>query len=244
MLVPGTTLLYSSRSFTRSISARLSPVELICVSHSINLKVTRRRGSGIISTANMDRTTSAVALVEPESQPSGVQLVNTDRTNKMTDPMDLVALAEQVQKGDDFVKAVAGNKLMLIAEQIRHLQDKARQVLEEAKRDADLHHAACNIKKRPGHMYYLYLRDSGQRYFSILSPDEWGSSCPHEFIGAYRLEYDMTWTLAKDFERRGEEYKIVHQILSKHASLEYFPDSKMEGMVKDGVIPDKPSSGE
>ncbi|PIK41693.1 hypothetical protein BSL78_21459 [Apostichopus japonicus] len=161
----------------------------------------------------------------------------------MTDPMDLVALAKQVQKGDDFVKAVAGNKLMLIAEQIRHLQDKARQVLEEAKRDADLHHAACNIKKRPGHMYYLYLRDSGQRYFSILSPDEWGSSCPHEFIGAYRLEHDMTWTLAKDFERRGEEYKIVHQILSKHASLEYFPDSKMEGMVKDGVIPDKPSSG-
>lgn len=73
---------------------------------------------------------------------------------------------------------------------------------------------------------------------------EWGSSCPHEFIGAYRLEHDMTWTLAKDFERRGEEYKIVQQLLSKHASLEYFPDSKMEGMVKNGVIPDKPSSGE
>lgn len=43
-------------------------------------------------------------------------------------------------------------------------------MLEEAKRDADLHHAACNVVKKPGNMYYLYMRDSGQRYFSILSP--------------------------------------------------------------------------
>lgn len=44
------------------------------------------------------------------------------------------------------------------------------QVLEDAKRDADLHHAACNVVKKPGNMYYLYMRESGQRYFSILSP--------------------------------------------------------------------------
>lgn len=44
------------------------------------------------------------------------------------------------------------------------------QVLEDAKRDADLHHAACNIVKKPGNMYYLYERPSGQKYFSILSP--------------------------------------------------------------------------
>ena len=44
------------------------------------------------------------------------------------------------------------------------------QVLEEAKRDADLHHAACNIVKKPGNMYYLYERQSGQKYFSIISP--------------------------------------------------------------------------
>ena len=45
------------------------------------------------------------------------------------------------------------------------------QVLEDAKRDADLHHAACNIVKKPGTMYYLYERESGQKYLSILSPE-------------------------------------------------------------------------
>ncbi|XP_032405339.1 uncharacterized protein C1orf50 homolog [Xiphophorus hellerii] len=80
------------------------------------------------------------------------------------------ALAEQVQKGDDFVKANACNKLTVIADQIRYLQEQAKKVLEEAKRDADLHHAACNIVKKPGNMYYLYQRPSGQKYFSIISP--------------------------------------------------------------------------
>lgn len=44
------------------------------------------------------------------------------------------------------------------------------QVLEDARRDADLHHVACNMVKKPGNIYYLYQRESGQKYFSIISP--------------------------------------------------------------------------
>ena len=44
------------------------------------------------------------------------------------------------------------------------------QTLETAHRDNMLHHAACNLVKRPGTMYYLYERESGQQYLSILSP--------------------------------------------------------------------------
>lgn len=40
----------------------------------------------------------SVALVESSSRPTGVQLVNTHRTNKHADPMDLVALAQTIQK--------------------------------------------------------------------------------------------------------------------------------------------------
>ncbi|KAF5901042.1 hypothetical protein DAT39_009244, partial [Clarias magur] len=113
---------------------------------------------------------TTVTLVEANSNPSSMVLVNSYHTNRVGDPMDLVALAQQVQKGDEFVRANACNKLTVIAEQIRYLQEQARKVLEDAKRDADLHHAACNVVKKPGNMYYLYVRESGQRYFSILSP--------------------------------------------------------------------------
>lgn len=77
---------------------------------------------------------------------------------------------------------------------MRFLQKQAQKILENAARDADLHHAACNVVKKVGQVYYLYRRTSGQRYFSILSPEEWGSSCPHEFLGAYLLQPDMTFT--------------------------------------------------
>lgn len=40
----------------------------------------------------------AVTLVESSSAPSGLELVSSYQTNRVGDPMNLVALAEQVQK--------------------------------------------------------------------------------------------------------------------------------------------------
>lgn len=158
---------------------------------------------------------------DPESAATK-QLVNPDRVHRHGDPYDLVVLAQEVQKADQFVRCAASNKLILIAEQIRHLQEQARKVLEETKRDAELHHAACNFKKRPGQMYYLYRRSNGTTYFSMLSPKEWGPSCPHEALGAYRLEADMSWTKAEDVERRSKDIALVDHLLSQEVpAIEY-----------------------
>lgn len=54
--------------------------------------------------------------------------------------------------------------------QIRFLQSQAHQILRDIKTDVNLHQAACNFKKVPGKTYYLYQRESGQCYFSMLSP--------------------------------------------------------------------------
>ncbi|TSU49979.1 hypothetical protein Baya_12908 [Bagarius yarrelli] len=126
-----------------------------------------------VSLPNQPDRPCTASLVETTSSPNGLEL------------------------GDEFVRANACNRLTVIAEQIRYLQEQARKVLEDAKKDADLHHAACNVVKKPGNTYYLYLRDSGQRYFSILSPKEWGLSCPHKFLGAYKLQFDMSWDSAR-----------------------------------------------
>merc|ERR1712087_715757 len=78
---------------------------------------------------------------------------------------------------------------------------------------------ACNLVKRPGTMYYLYERTSGQQYLSILSPQEWGTSCPHEFVGAFRLEYDMSWTPIDDVEKRSEEMALMDKIYSAQQAI-------------------------
>ncbi|XP_037534484.1 uncharacterized protein C1orf50 homolog [Nematolebias whitei] len=185
-----------------------------------------------VSVQNQANKTPTVTLVESSSAPSGVELVSSYQTNRVGDPTDLVALAEQVQKGDDFVKANACNKLTVIADQIRYLQEQARKVLEEAKRDADLHHAACNMVKKPGNMYYLYQRPSGQKYFSIISPKEWGPSCPHPFLGSFKLQHDMSWTPVEDVEKRDAQVAIMDKLLKQQTALPVCTGPNFKGLAE------------
>jgi len=162
---------------------------------------------------------TTVSLVESNSNPGGVQLVNSHQSNRMGDPNDLVELAQVVQKGNEFIRANATNKLTVIAEQIRFLQEQAHKALEEAKKDADLHHAACNIVKKPGTVYHMYQRESGQKYLSILSPQEWGASCPHDYIGSWRLEYDMSWTPLADVQKKSEQLALMDKVLNSQLAI-------------------------
>ncbi|XP_068233153.1 uncharacterized protein C1orf50 homolog [Palaemon carinicauda] len=156
---------------------------------------------------------ATVNLVEMDTSPGGFQLVNPYRTNKV-DCMDLVEMAREIQKADQFVHANVSNKLQVIAEQVRFLQEQARRVLEEAKDNANLHHVPCNFTKKPGNIYHLYKRPSGQKYFSMLSPSEWGASCPHEYLGTYRLEHDHSWTPEEKMKARADDQQMINKILT------------------------------
>lgn len=137
---------------------------------------------------------------------------NTRQAGK---PEDLLELAKAVEKADHFTKANAHNKLAQIVKEIRRLQDDARQVLEDAKRDSQLNHVECNIQKRPGQIYHVYERlKDGTRFFSMLSPAEWGNRSSQRFLASYRLEYDFSWTPASDLERRDEEIAFIDKILA------------------------------
>uniref|UniRef100_A0A8C2NCS3 DUF2452 domain-containing protein n=1 Tax=Capra hircus TaxID=9925 RepID=A0A8C2NCS3_CAPHI len=159
------------------------------------------------------------ALVELTPNPGGLALVSPHRTHRAGDPLDLVALAEQVQKV----------RRRVIAEQIEHLQEQARKVLEDARRDADLHHVACNMVKKPGNIYYLYKRESGQQYFSIISPEEWGTSRPHDFLGAYKLQHDLSWTPYEDIEKQDAKISVVNKLLNQPVALPPSTEPNFQG---------------
>merc|ERR1712154_415132 len=92
--------------------------------------------------ANFQET---VKLVERNPCPNGFQLVDPAKSGKKNQ-FDLVELAANIQKADQFTRATAGSKLSVIAEH---------------------HHIACNFKKVPGKIYYVYRREeSGAKYMS------------------------------------------------------------------------------
>jgi len=86
-----------------------------------------------------------------------------------------------------------------------------------AKRDAQLHHAACNFTKIPGKVYHLYEKIDETCYFSMLSPQEWGGSCPHKHLGSYQLEYDQSWTPLEEVEKRRKDLEAINQVIDAHA---------------------------
>ena len=68
-------------------------------------------------------------------------------------------------------------------------------MLEDARLNALVHKTNCNFKKIPGKTYYIYKqkKNPDEEFMSMISPEEWGESGP-EFVGGYKLEYDMSWT--------------------------------------------------
>jgi len=107
-------------------------------------------------------------------------------------PLDQSAALEEASR---FLGTVAHAKLKLIQQQIAQLQTEARNIISAAAEDMRLHTAACSFSKIPGQTYHLYHRGPFEEdnYFSMLSPEEWGIP-PHEYIGSYKLESDLSWS--------------------------------------------------
>jgi len=133
--------------------------------------------------------------------------------SRMAPSIDLVDLAKEIGEADKMLTATASARLRVIADQVRALQTEARQVLENTRRDQELHRARCNFQRVPGKTYHLYRKPDGATYFSMLTPQEWGGKPPHEFIGSYRLENDMSWTPAEQAEQPDESREIVARLL-------------------------------
>ena len=130
--------------------------------------------------------------------------------------MPLVDLAKEISQADNMVNSRVTGQLKVIVEQIRHLQSEARKVLEKGQQDQELHHAQCNFIRKPGKTYYLYKKPGGQTYFSMLAPEEWGGQPPHEFIAAYKLEADMSWSKHDDTHAPDDSRTLLEQLLNKH----------------------------
>lgn len=133
--------------------------------------------------------------------------------SRMAPSVELVDLAREIERADDMLGATATARLRVIADQVKALQSEARKVLEQTRRDQDLHRAQCNFKRIPGRVYHLYRRGDGRLLFSMLAPDDWGGTPPYAFEGSYRLENDMSWTPSEELDTPDDTGELVARLL-------------------------------
>lgn len=136
--------------------------------------------------------------------------------SRMAPSIDLVDMAREISLANNMVTQQTSAKLRVIANQIKALQAEAQEIMQSAQQDQELHQAECHFKKQPGTIYHLYRRGNGRSYFSMLAPHEWGGPTPHEFIGSYRLEADMSWTAAEAIDEGEEDAMMIRRLLQKH----------------------------
>jgi len=153
-----------------------------------------------------------VALVERNKEPSGYKLLNAYNVGRH-EADDIISLAHQIQTADVSIRNAATGKLTMILDQIKFLQAQAQKILEESDSSMNLHKAACNFRKVPGNIYHLYQRESGQKYLGMLSPEEWGPSFTHNYLGSYRLEMDQSWTPIEKLKEVSLKNAWAHRIL-------------------------------
>ncbi len=111
---------------------------------------------------------------------------------RLDPPFSIVNRAKEIEEADVWIKVGVNQKLDLILKQIQALQKQAREIIEKAEEDAKLHRVSCNFEKKPGMILHLYEKPNQEKYFSLLSPEEWGTP-PHKYLGSYRLNHDMSF---------------------------------------------------
>jgi hypothetical protein len=71
------------------------------------------------------------------------------------------------------------------------IQNQYQQLIEEIQLNERLYSAQHNFQPIPGKSYYLYIKDDGQEFLSLVSPQEWGDK--FEYVGTYEFLYDGRW---------------------------------------------------
>jgi hypothetical protein len=129
-------------------------------------------------------------------------------------PVSLVDMARVIESASANVALRTNAQLEVIVEQMKALQERAREIIEQASRDVDLIHAECRFRRVPGRIYHLYERPDGHRYFSMLAPEEHGGGGPSGFVASFRYEHDESWTRVDEIDARDKRRAEIQGFVS------------------------------
>ncbi len=80
-----------------------------------------------------------------------------------------------------------------IRQQVALLAQQAKAIHQRVRISERIYQAQINFKPLPGHIYHLYRRTNGEDVLSMIAPNEWGYSCPLQFVATVKLLTDHTW---------------------------------------------------
>lgn len=116
-------------------------------------------------------------------------------SNEHLDKLIQIPNIEELQQ-HKMVRAIQRNsnnygKLKVLLKQMKNIQDEIETLCLESIEVDYLEEVDCNFKKIPGKSYYLYMKPDGQKFFSMIAPNEWDTK--NRFLNEYFYDYDLTF---------------------------------------------------
>ncbi len=87
-----------------------------------------------------------------------------------------------------------------IYEQMQLLADQAKTIQGRVSVSERIYQSKMSFDPIISRVYHLYQKADGTDTLSLVSPKEWGRSCPYEFIATVKLLADHTWEVIEEGE--------------------------------------------
>ena len=140
-----------------------------------------------IDLQEMKEKVSATPHTLPYAHHSGSAIVKPEDKGKITG-----RAVAAMQSQTDMQMAQIYEQMQLLAEQAKQIQSRV-QVSER------IYQASIAFEPLINHVYFLYQKDDGSDFLSMIAPEEWGRKKNFaSFVAEVRLLADHTWEILRD----------------------------------------------
>lgn len=115
------------------------------------------------------------------------------------------AIVKPEDKGKITGRAVAAMhsqtdmQMAQIYEQMQLLAEQAKQIQSRVQLSERIYQASISFEPLINHVYFLYQKDDGSDFLSMIAPEEWGRKKNFAaFVAEVRLLADHTWEILRE----------------------------------------------
>ncbi|MGY6523320.1 MAG: DUF2452 domain-containing protein [Mongoliitalea sp.] len=134
-----------------------------------------------------EKTTDQPGLL-PYAHQSGSAIIKPEDKGKITGRA-VAAMHSQT----DMQMAQIYQQMSLLAEQAKLIQKR----VEVSER---IYQSSMSFEPLINHVYYLYEKEDGTDFLSMVGPEEWGRSKKFIFVAEIKLLADHTWEILREGE--------------------------------------------
>lgn len=132
-----------------------------------------------------EKTTEQPGLL-PYAHQSGSAIIKPEDKGKITG-----RAVSAMHSQTDMQMSQIYQQMSLLAEQAKKIQKR----VEVSER---IYQSSMSFEPLINHTYFLYEKEDGSDFLSMVAPEEWGRKKPFHFIAEIKLLADHTWEILRE----------------------------------------------